>query len=84
MGLTLRRHLSGVERGEDMNRIVRQVAFALLVGMSCANSAFAQVDVSTAKLKGTVTDQSSSLVRGATVMAISVERAVIRHTTTDA
>lgn len=45
--------------------------------------AFAQVDVSSATIKGTVTDQNKAVVAGATVTAKSVERGTTRTGRTD-
>src|SRR5258708_952119 len=51
------------------------VTFATLI--------FAQSDVSTATIKGTITDQTSAVVAGAQVKVISVERGIERTTMTD-
>ena len=49
-----------------------------------AGVAYSQADVSTATLKGTVTDQSGALVAGAHVKATSGERGSVHEAVTDA
>ena len=49
-----------------------------------ARVAYPQADVSTATLKGTITDQSGALVAGAHVKATSAERGTVHEATTDA
>lgn len=46
-------------------------------------SALAQVDVSSATIKGTITDQNKAVVVGATVTAKSIERGTMRSARTD-
>ena len=66
-----------------MDRIPFKSAFLFLVAHFSLISALAQVDVSTATLKGTITDQSGAAVSRATVEAISVARGVTRSAATD-
>ena len=49
-----------------------------------ASVAYPQADVSTATLKGSITDQSGALVAGAKVKATSAERGTVHEATTDA
>lgn len=56
----------------------------LLALVACATPAFGQVDVATATLKGTVTDQNGAAVVGATVTAISQERGLKKSVNTGA
>jgi hypothetical protein len=63
-----------------MNRLIIVCAVLVLI---LATSATAQVDVATATLKGSVTDQTGAFVPGGTVTAISNERGVSKTTVTD-
>jgi Carboxypeptidase regulatory-like domain len=67
-----------------VNRILPKLALSLLAVLFHSPSAFAQVDVSTATLKGTITDQSGAVIARATVSAIGVERGMRRQARTDA
>ncbi len=58
--------------------------FALGTIFLVTGSAYPQADVSTATLKGTITDQSGALVAGAHVKARSAERGTVHEATTDA
>ena len=62
--------------------ILRVLLIVTLAGISTATLS-AQADVSTASLKGTVTDESRGFVPGATVTARSVERGITRVVATD-
>jgi hypothetical protein len=55
---------------------------ALLVMALCALSVSGQSDVSSATLKGTITDPNDALVAGATVTATSVDKGISRTATT--
>ena len=63
-----------------MNRLLLSCAVLLLVLVASAN---AQVDVASATLKGSITDQAGAFVPGATVTAISTERGVSKTTVSD-
>ena len=63
-----------------MNRLMVVCAVIVLV---VAASASAQVDVATATLKGSISDQAGAVVPGATVTAISTERGVSKTAVTD-
>jgi len=54
----------------------------LLVVSICAITASAQVDATSATMKGTITDQQGALVLGATVTATSVDKGLKRSATT--
>lgn len=56
---------------------------ALLFVSICATTASAQVDVSSANLKGTITDQQGALVMGATVTATSIDKGLKKSATTN-
>ena len=56
---------------------------ALLFVSICATTASAQVDVSSANLKGTITDQQGALVMGATVTATSIDKGLKKTATTN-
>lgn len=60
-----------------------RVLLVLTVAGTFAAALFAQADVSTATLKGTVTDESRAFVPGATITARSVERGTTRAVATD-
>ena len=62
------------------NRLIIVLAFFALLFTS---SATAQVDVATATLKGTITDQAGAFVPGVKVTATSVERGLAKNTVTD-
>lgn len=64
-----------------MNRLLLSCALLLLVLVASAN---AQVDVASATLRGSITDQAGAFVPGATVTAISTERGVSKTTVSDA
>lgn len=56
---------------------------AVLLLMTMTSPAFPQADVSTATLKGTVSDQAKAVIVGATVTATSVDRGTTRVAKTD-
>src|SRR5262249_37292226 len=64
----------------NMNRLM--VVCAVLV-LGLATSVTAQVDVATATLKGSITDQSGAFVPGANVTVTSTERGVSKNTISD-
>jgi hypothetical protein len=59
------------------------MAFVSVIMLLMFVTGFSQVDVSTATLKGTVSDPSKAVVPGAIVTARSVERGLSRQATTD-
>ena len=63
-----------------MNRLT--AVFAVIV-LACVTSVSAQVDVATATLKGSITEQAGSYVPGATITAVSTERGVSKTAVTD-
>ena len=67
-----------------MKRSVFQLGFSFIVVLATCISAFSQADVSTATIKGMVTDSNNAVVAGATVTAKSIERGVTRTARTDA
>ena len=61
----------------------KRIAFlALLIMAVWTVSASGQVDVASATLKGTVTDQHEAVVPGATVTATSIDKGISRSATT--
>lgn len=66
--------------GQSFSRLVAALA------LTCAATilVFGQADVSSATVKGTVTDQQGAAVAGATVTAKNVEQGTMRSDTTDA
>ena len=63
--------------------LTKGLAFmALLVMALCTASASAQSDVSSATLKGTITDQNDSVVAGATITATSIDKGISKTATT--
>lgn len=67
-----------------MKRSVFQLGFSVLVVLTASLCVLAQADVSTATIRGMVTDPNSAVVAGATVTAKSVERGLTRTARTDA
>ncbi len=64
--------------------LTKGLTILLLLFISiCATTASAQVDVSSATLKGTVTDQQGALVPGATVTATSIDKGLKKTATTN-
>jgi hypothetical protein len=59
------------------------LTFLVLFVLLCAGRASAQVDVASATLKGTITDQKGALVAGASVTATSADKGLKRTATTD-
>ena len=64
-------------------KLVRGLLVLAVVGIATL-PAFSQADVSSATLKGTVTDPSGALLPGAAVTAKNVETGITRETITDA
>src|SRR5437868_2763226 len=60
-----------------MKKVLHLLCALTLLSAQCI-SAFAQADVSTATLKGTITDQQSAVVANAKVTVTSVERGTTR------
>lgn len=58
------------------------VGFVCLLAAIITNQAFAQANVSTATLRGAVSDPSKALIIGATVTARSLDRGISRQVTT--
>ncbi|MGH9850767.1 MAG: TonB-dependent receptor domain-containing protein, partial [Blastocatellia bacterium] len=67
-----------------MKAISCRVVITLALALFGAVAAFAQVDVSTATLRGVIADQSNALVARASVTTRSVERGITRSSQTDA
>lgn len=63
-----------------MNRLM---VFGALIVLVFATSVTAQVDVATATLKGTITDNAGAVIPGVNVMATSTERGVSKTAVTD-
>jgi len=59
------------------------LTFLVLLLLLCASPASAQVDVASATLKGTITDQKDALVPGAVVTATSLDKGLKRTATTN-
>jgi hypothetical protein len=57
--------------------------FTLVLTLTANHSALSQVDVSSATIKGTITDQNSALVVGAVVTARSIDRGIARTARSD-
>jgi Carboxypeptidase regulatory-like domain/TonB dependent receptor len=64
-------------------RVLCPLSFAVALVLSCSTVAFSQADVSTATLKGTITDPSGALVAGAQIRATNTERGTVHEATTD-
>jgi hypothetical protein len=60
-----------------------RVLFTLGIFLTLTISAFGQADVSSATIKGTVSDQQGAAVANATVKVKSVEQGTTRSVTTD-
>ena len=67
-----------------MSRAFTRVLSLSSIWLLAAIAGFAQVDVATATLKGTLTDTSNAVDRGATVIGRSIDRGISRQSTTDA
>jgi hypothetical protein len=61
-----------------------EVICAALILLCATGTGFAQADVATATLKGTVSDPTKALLRGATVTAVSQDQGLSRRGTTNA
>src|SRR6267142_4368329 len=66
-----------------MKSKIFQLGLAMMVLLAGAIPAFSQADVSSATIKGTVTDQNKGVVVGATVTAKSTERGTTRTAKTE-
>ena len=66
-----------------MNRRIIIGVFTLAAVLAGASSAFAQADVASATIKGSVTDQNKAVVVGAIVTAKSIDRGITRTGKTD-
>jgi type 1 fimbria pilin len=66
-----------------MKRKIFQLGLTMMFVLAGVIPAFSQVDVSSATIKGTVTDQNKAVIAGATVTAKSTERGTIRTGKTD-
>ncbi len=66
-----------------MKKYSYRVICLIALTLTIASPAFAQADVSTATLKGTITDPTDAVVPGATVHAKSLERGIVRTARTD-
>lgn len=66
-----------------MTKKLIQLGISMLVVMIAGAQAFAQSDVATATIKGSVTDANNAVVAGATVTATSLERGIKRSSKTD-
>src|SRR5260221_14510342 len=61
----------------------KALLFALALVLFGATVIFAQADVSTATLKGTIADQSGGRIAGAVVVATDTEHGIRHETTSD-
>ena len=68
----------------SVNQVRRILAAMLFAGLLASLSAVAQVDYSTATLRGTVVDPQGAVIAGATVTATNTSRGITRTATTDA
>jgi hypothetical protein len=66
-----------------MKRKISLTLLSLVFSFSGTITVFSQVDVSSATIRGTVTDQNNAVVVGASVTAKSVERGITRTVRTD-
>src|ERR1700682_2898583 len=67
-----------------MRTICSSIFLTALCAVLISTTAFAQSDVSTASVRGTVSDESGALIGNAEVKVTSAERGVERTVTTDA
>ena len=65
-----------------MKKVLHLLSVLVLLSAQCL-SAFAQADVSTATLKGTVTDPQGAVVANAKVTITSLERGTTRNATSN-
>ena len=66
-----------------MRRKITQLGISILVVLIASLPVFAQSDVSTATIKGSVTDPNNAVVAGATVTATSLDRGNKRSARTE-
>lgn len=66
-----------------MNRKIFQLGFTLVFVLAVSIPTFPQADVSTATIKGTITDPNNAVIAGGTITAKSVDRGITRIAKTD-